>query len=149
MAGLFYAYVCSVSPGLGRLADADYLAAMQAINRAILNPVFFIAFFGTPLLLPLSTWQHYGQPVSTRFWLLLVATFVYWVGIVGVTGFGNIPLNDALDAFDLRAASAEQIAAQRVTFEVPWNTWNLIRTVASVLAFLLVLTACLTPKTKF
>ncbi len=26
------------SQGLGRLSDAEYLKAMQAINRAILNP---------------------------------------------------------------------------------------------------------------
>jgi len=41
IAGLFYAYSCSVNPGLRRLADKEYLTAMQSINKAILNPVFF------------------------------------------------------------------------------------------------------------
>ncbi len=43
-AGLFYAYACSVNSGLGRLPDREYLAAMQSINREILNPVFFAGF---------------------------------------------------------------------------------------------------------
>ena len=33
--GLLYAYSCSVNIGLGRLADAEYIAAMQSINKAI------------------------------------------------------------------------------------------------------------------
>lgn len=67
VAGLFYAYSCSVSPGLGRLPDAGYLSAMQSINRAIQNPVFFISFLGCLILLPLSTYLHYSSPVTLRF----------------------------------------------------------------------------------
>jgi uncharacterized membrane protein len=40
IAGLFFAYACSVNLGLTRLADAEYLKAMQSINGAILNPWF-------------------------------------------------------------------------------------------------------------
>src|SRR5438105_15298485 len=77
IAGLFYAYSCSVNPGLGRLPDNEYLAAMQSINRAILNPVFFMSFMGTLLLLPLSTYLHYRQPNRSLFYLLLMATILY------------------------------------------------------------------------
>ncbi len=143
MAGLFYAYSCSVNPGLSRLSDAAYLVAMQSINRAILNPVFFIGFVGTAVLLPLSTWLQYGQPVSLRFQLLLCATVIYWVGVSGVTMLGNVPLNEALDSFNVQTASVEEIAAQRAAFESPWNQLNTIRTIASVLAIVLVIIACL------
>lgn len=60
MAGLFYSWSCSVVPGLAKLSDANYLASMQAMNKAILNPVFFSSFFGTLLLLPISTFIHYN-----------------------------------------------------------------------------------------
>ncbi|MBD2701630.1 DUF1772 domain-containing protein [Spirosoma sp. BT702] len=146
MAGLFYAYSCSVNPGLHRLPDVAYLSAMQSINRAILNPVFFICFLGAPASLPLSTWHQYGQPVTLRFWLLLAATSVYVVGVFGVTMFCNVPLNNALDAFSIENASVAQLSEQRSAFELPWNRWHSIRTIASVIALMLVLGACLAAK---
>lgn len=54
IAGLFYAYSCSVVLGLGKLSDTEYLKAMQNINREILNPLFFSSFMGTTVLLPVS-----------------------------------------------------------------------------------------------
>lgn len=148
IAGLLYAYACSVNPGLNRLPDAGYLAAMQSINRAILNPVFFIAFLGAPILLPLSTWMHYGYPTTYRFWFLLGAATVYLIGVLGVTALGNIPLNEALDSVNIQAASPEEIAHQRNAFEGPWNKWHMIRTASSVLSLVLVIIACLNPKTE-
>ena len=147
MAGLFYAYSCSVNPGLNRLPDTEYLSAMQSINRAIQNPIFFVSFMGAPILLAYGTWLHYGQPVAARFWLLLAATVIYVIGALGVTALGNIPLNEALDKFPIQTASIEEIAAQRLKFESPWNNWHAVRTVASILALILVIMACLSPKT--
>jgi uncharacterized membrane protein len=143
VAGLLYAYSCSVTPGLERLPNATYLAAMQSINRAILNPVFFAGFMGAALLLPLSTYSHYAQPVSQRFWLLLGASAVYLIGVMGVTLAGNVPLNEALDAVDLRSASTADMAAHRAAFEIPWNRFHAVRTGASILALVLVITALL------
>lgn len=148
MAGLFYAWSCSVIPGLSRLPDADYLRAMQELNRAIQNPVFFAGFMGTLLLLPLSAWLNYGQPGPLRFWLLLAAALTYTIGVFGVTVFGNIPLNNALDVFNLPAASGIGIAAQRVRFEGAWNALNSIRTLASILSVLFVIIACLSRADK-
>ena len=146
MAGLFFAYFCSVNPGLHRLSDTAYLTAMQSINRAILNPVFFIVFLGAPILLPISTWIYYNQPVSFRFLLLLCSTVLYLVGVLGVTALGNIPLNEALDSFNLQTATLEEIAAQRAKFEVPWNAWHTVRTIASILTTVFVIAACLSQK---
>jgi uncharacterized membrane protein len=143
IAGLFYAYSCSVNAGLGRLPDAGYMAAMQGINREILNPLFFMSFMGTVILLPLATWLQYGHPVSLRFYLLLAATLVYVVGTFGVTMVGNVPLNNALDAFNLQGASAEEISRQRTLFEKPWNNLHSIRTIANAIALILVLIACI------
>ncbi|GAB3329291.1 DUF1772 domain-containing protein [Larkinella ripae] len=145
MAGLFYAYSCSVNLGLGRLSDAAYVAAFQSINRAIQNPVFFLAFFGAPLLLPLSAGLHYNQARSMRFWWLVAASLVYLVGTFGVTVFGNIPLNNQLDSVQMLSASADEIARHRTQFEAPWNRLNTVRTLASTLAVVLVMLAFLSP----
>ena len=50
MAGVFFAFSVAVMPGLRRLAPSDGIAAMQAINRSILNPVFMVVFVGTALV---------------------------------------------------------------------------------------------------
>lgn len=71
MAGLFYAWSCSVMLGFARLNDRDFISAMQKTNRAIQNPVFFAAFFGAPVFLIISTVYFYGQ--SPRFALLFAA----------------------------------------------------------------------------
>lgn len=142
IAGLFYAYSCSVNIGLARLSNAGYIAAMQAINKAILNPLFFVSFIGSLLLLPVSTFLHYQQPISNRFIFLLIATIIYIIGSFGVTIFGNVPLNEMLARFNLQAASDEEIANQRTKFELPWNRLHTIRTIASVISLVMVLIAC-------
>jgi uncharacterized membrane protein len=143
IAGLFYAYTCSVNIGLGKLSDEGYIAAMQSINREIQNPLFFISFMGTLLLLPISTWLQYKVGVSNTFYLLLAASLVYAVATFGVTVFGNVPLNDALDQFNLKGASAEEIHLARQKFEGLWNSLHNIRTVASVVSLVLVIVACI------
>ncbi|GAB3970693.1 hypothetical protein GCM10028806_19120 [Spirosoma terrae] len=80
-----------------------------------------------------------------RFWLLLSASVLYLVGVFGVTIFGNVPLNEALDVFNIQTASADDVAAQRRAFEIPWNKLHRIRTTASILALVLVIVACLSP----
>jgi uncharacterized membrane protein len=143
IAGLFYSYSCSVNPGLGKLPDAGYLAAMQSINREILNPLFFMSFMGTLILLPVSTWMQYSNPVPTRFYCMLAATIVYALGTFGVTIMGNVPLNNALDGFQLHSASPELLQQQRELFEKPWNRLHGIRTFANAVALILVLLACI------
>jgi uncharacterized membrane protein len=142
-AGLFYSYSCSVNPGLGRLPDDAYIKAMQAINRAILNPVFFLSFMGTAFLLPASTIFFAGQPSSARFICLLLASVAYLVGVIGVTIFGNVPLNEALDKFDLSGVTTAEITARRAAFEIPWNRLHEIRTWAAFVSLVLVVIACL------
>ena len=143
IAGLFYSYSCSVNPGLARLTDANYIATMQSINTAIINPVFLFSFLGTLFLLPLSTYLVFQEGISNCFWLLSGATLLYWTGSFGVTIFGNVPLNEALASFDLSTASEHLIAEQRAKFEQPWNRLHLIRTIASVLSLILAISACL------
>ena len=143
VAGLFYAWTCSVIPGLARLSNIDYIRAMQSFNLSIQNPLFFATFLGTALLLPVCSYVHFGQPISSRFWLLLISTTIYLIGVLGVTIFGNVPLNDSLAAFQLDSASGNEIAEARRGFENRWNILNTIRTVASSLSIILVILACI------
>lgn len=143
IAGLLYSYACSVNLGLGKLPDKEYLGAMQSINKEIVNPIFLLSFLGTMILLPVISFMNYTVPVSGRFQYLLFATIVYAIGVLGITFFGNIPLNNSLATFNLDSSSISELAKFRSHFESPWNRLHFIRTVASVLSFILVILACL------
>jgi uncharacterized membrane protein len=142
IAGLFYAYSCSVNLGLGSLPDKVYLMAMQSINNAILNPIFFASFIGTLILLPASTYVQYEYGSSSKFILLLIASLLYATGVFGVTIFGNVPLNEMLAKVDFQNISIEDISTQRLQFEKPWNKLHSIRTMGSIVTLILVIVAC-------
>ncbi len=137
LAGLFYGYDCSVINGLGNLSDKEYLKAFQSINKSILNPYFFISFMGCLVVLPVAAWLSYKGVSPISFYFLLAATIINLIGVFGITVFGNVPLNNFLERFDISTSSAEAIAAMRQKFENSWNTLHHIRTYAVILSFLL------------
>lgn len=141
MAGLFFAWSCSVMPGLGRVKHVVFIAAMQSMNRAIQNPLFFSCFFGTALLLPVSSYLYYG--ITTVFELLVSATIIYWAGVIGITVLGNVPLNNRLEDFQLASASEDDMLKIREEFESRWNRLNHVRTIASATVLVLAITATL------
>lgn len=134
-AGLFYAWMVSVIPGTKKVIDITYLESMQSINRAILNPAFYLIFMGSPLVLAIGTVQQYQS--GPKFLILLAATLIYLFGTFGVTAFGNVPLNNALDVLDLSSLGEAEIKEFRRSYEVNWNRLHWIRTLFAVLSFLL------------
>ena len=106
MSGLLYGWSVSVIPGTRRVAATNYVDTMQHINRAIINPAFIIPFMGIPLVLGAAAVMQFRAGDHRRGWLLAGATATYLVGVLGVTVGRNVPLNDALDAFDLRGSTA-------------------------------------------
>lgn len=143
MAGLFFAWSCSVTIGIARLPDNGYIAAFQSMNRAILNLVFLACFMGTLLLLPVVTFMHYTPNPSGRFWFLLAASVLYGLGVFGVTMAFNVPMNETLDKFPLQTASPQEMAALRAWFEGRWNNLNMVRTIAGTLSVICVIIACM------
>ncbi len=138
-AGLFYAWAISVIPGTKKVADFTYLETMQSINRAILNPGFFLVFIGSLILLVVASIQQYGTGMS--FWLTAGACFTYFAGTFLVTGLGNVPLNNLLDVLLLQEMNTQELIDFRKTYEFKWNQFHTIRTVFSVISFLLSLGA--------
>jgi uncharacterized membrane protein len=143
VAGLFYAFAVSVNIAFAQLPDAVYITATQAINVAIVNPAFMISFLGAPVLLPLATWLHARPAFTRRSWYILAATLVFVIGSFGVTVLANIPLNDKLASFSTEGASAEQLHHIRMAFATPWNNWHIVRTLAGIVALVLLVMACL------
>jgi uncharacterized membrane protein len=146
VAGLFYAYSCSVNNGLKNLPDVAYLKAMQSINIAIQNPLFFTSFLGLPVLLIITVFKYYHAGVNTSFFLILGAAILYVIGVVGITILFNVPLNETLAEFNMEEASPGEVSAMRLLFEKPWNAFHMIRTIASVISFALTILIALLQK---
>lgn len=143
MAGLFFTWSFSVTRGLSNLSDTNYVEAFQSLNKAILNPAFAVIFWGSLLSLVLVTIMHYQQPLFEIFLYLLTASVIYLIGCIIVTFAGNIPLNNSLENFNLKSASLEEIKLKRAGFEGRWNSLNMIRTISSFIAFIILIIVCL------
>lgn len=137
VAGLFYGYECFVIRGLGNLKNEVYLHSFQSINKEIQNPYFFVSFIGCLLVLPVAGWLCFKSCDYFSFYFLLSAAITYFLGVFGVTIFGNVPLNNELAKFSIDSATENEIVLMRKTFEATWNKYHFIRTVASIAAFTL------------
>lgn len=131
MAGLFFAFSVSVMRGLARIPPAAGIAAMQAINIVILNPVFGLVFFGTTavcVVVTIAAVVQWSQPASAY---LLAGGLLYLIGAFGVTIVCNVPRNNALAAVDPASTDGARLWA---SYLVQWTAWNHVRTIASLLA---------------
>ena len=144
-AGLCFTWSNSITTGIGNLDNYGYLSAFQQMNRTILNPTFIIVFFG-PFFLGLINLYVFKNASSSLIWLLILAIVIYFLGVALVTIFGNVPLNEILDKTDLVSANSQDLQTLRNTFEVKWNCLHLIRTMASISSFFILILTLLIKK---
>lgn len=89
MAGIFFAFSAVVMPGLRRAEPAVGIAAMRAINLAVVNPAFVPVFLGTAVVGVLAAFE--GDP-----WAWAGAA-LYVLGGIVLTGAFHIPRNNELE----------------------------------------------------
>jgi uncharacterized membrane protein len=126
--GVFFAFSSFIMSGLSRIAPSQGIAAMQSINVTVIGSAFLMTLFVTGLAAialgigGVATWDRPGS-----FALLLGAAF-YVVGVIGVTGVFNVPLNEALRAVDPTTSEAMTLWS---TYLSRWTIYNHVRTLAS------------------
>ena len=131
MAGLFFVFSVAVMRALARIPAPSGIAAMQAINVVILNPIFGLVFFGTTAASGLLAayaffvWRHAGAG-----WLL-TGGILNLIGSFLVTVAFNVPRNNALAAVDPASAEGARVWSD---YRVTWTTWNHVRTLSSLVA---------------
>ena len=145
ISGFFYAYACSVTLGLARLPDAQYVLAMQEINATVRNLIFAFSYFGAAIALLMASFAHFKERTTVRFWLIAAAGLLYIGGGFLLTLGVNVPLNETLALVN---ANSPEVSAARTAYEAPWNTWNWVRTGFSTAAFLALIGAALVPETR-
>ncbi len=129
IAGLFYAYACSVMPGLARATDRTYLEAMRGINLAIINPVFFASFIGAGIVTAAALVLDWSSDSHPALWWI-AAGLVLWAVMFLVTMAFNVPLNDELERVFKDGVDGE-LERIREKFETSWVTWNIVRALAA------------------
>lgn len=141
VAGIFYAFSTFVMRGLGRLPAEQGIAAMNSINVTVINPMFFAAFFGTAIVCAvLGAWSLVSLFIGREPGMLcvLIGCVLYLVGVIGVTIWFNVPLNNALAAVAPQSPEGANLWSRYLT---EWTSWNHVRTVAPALAMLLFIAA--------
>jgi uncharacterized membrane protein len=124
--GVLYAFSAFVMAGLRRLDPAAGAAAMRSINRTALRPPLITLLVASVLLPAAAAAVGLVRGDAGAGWALAGAV-VALVGILGVTGVGNVPLNERLDA-------ATDAAGEWVAFVPRWLAWNHVRTAAGAAA---------------
>jgi uncharacterized membrane protein len=133
MAGLYFAFIVSVMPGLARVDDRAFVVTMQRINVAIINGWFLLAFLGGLVFTALAAALHLGA-ADRRLLPWLVAAFLLYAATIVTTRAVNIPLNNELMAAG-DPATITDFAAVRTRFEATWVRWNVARGLAALASF--------------
>ena len=134
--GFFYAWVCSTMWGLDAADPNVAIAAMQAMNASVRNPVFAPAFFGTPAVLAAAALAAWKVEESRAALLFASAGLLYVVGAMVPTATINVPLNETLAALETPLDAANARDAWQA-YSNPWQFWNTVRAVAAGCALLL------------
>jgi uncharacterized membrane protein len=130
-AGVFYAFSAFVMAGLNLRSPATAVGAMQGINVAAVRPPLMLALFGTALLsLAVAVVALIDLEGGSR-WFALAGAVVYLVGIIGVTMFCNVPLNNRIEKADAEGPAA---AEEWRHYHRSWGAWNHVRTLAGLAA---------------
>jgi uncharacterized membrane protein len=131
MAGVFGLYAHTIMPGLHKTDDRTFVGAFQAIDRAIINPLFMVWFFGA-LALAAAAAALVGGEGSVLPWV--AAALVLYLAVVVITVAVHLPLNDAIKAAG-EPDRISDLAAVRERFdEARWVAWNVGRAVLSTAA---------------
>ena len=129
--GLLFAFSNFVMRALADLPSDKGMFAMQRINETILNPVFMLLFFGTPILclvIAVNSGLNINEPGSL---FLLIGALAYVIGPFGITVLFNVPLNNLLARADV--SNADEIWSM---YQTKWQWWNHIRTYTGVASIL-------------
>ena len=131
MSGLFFVFSNFAMRAFGSLPPAKGIAAMQAINVLILNPLFLFLFMGTALAsaaCAIAGIVHWGYPGMRA---MLIGGALYVVGCFVVTMTFNVPRNNVLAALD--PEKVESVAVWK-DYLSTWTAWNHVRTISTLAA---------------
>ena len=134
VAGIFFAFSSFIMRALEQLPRQRGIAAMQAINVTVINPSFFLAFFGTGVICLALAYLGWATPSDDQKVYTVSAPLAYLLGTILVTIIYNVPLNNRLASLDAGDAADEAVWTHYLR---RWTFWNHVRTTAAAAAAVL------------
>jgi uncharacterized membrane protein len=133
-AGVFGDWAHTIMPGLGTTDDRTFVGAFQALDRAIMNPLFMLPFMGALVftgvaaVLYLRDDDHSVLPWVALAFGLHLAAFVITMAV-------HEPLNGVLRAAGDPDRIADPATARDSFQETRWLAWHIVRTIATTASF--------------
>ena len=131
VAGVFLGFSDFIMRGLAQAPASQGAAGMVGLNRTVYRAVFRVLLLG---LVPVSgargllaLWRLEGVART----LTLVGVGTYLIGVLAVTGMGNVPMNTRLDEM---SGKPREIAGYWPHYAQRWTRLNHARTAGSALA---------------
>jgi uncharacterized membrane protein len=134
MAGVFGLYAHTIMRGLGTTDDRTFVGAFQAIDRAIINPLFMLSFMGALVTSGLAAVLYFRDDDHSVLPWVVAALALYVVTFV-ITIAVHVPLNDHIKAAGDPDHIADLGAVRDAFHETRWVAWNVVRAVATTVAF--------------
>lgn len=133
MAGVFGVYAHTIMRGLGTTDDRTFIGAFQAIDRAIINPLFMLTFLGALVFSGVAGVLYLVDDGSVLPWVAVA--FGLYLAVVVITIAVHVPLNDEIKAAGEPDQIADRAAVRAAFHESRWVAWNVVRAVATTVAF--------------
>ena len=138
VAGVFLTFSDFVMRALGASDPAAGTEAMQHVNREVFKSLFMLLFLGSaPLAAAILILAITSLSAPVSGWMI-VGSLNYFFGVFLVTGLGNVPMNQRLDAMD---HNSEDGQAYLSIYLERWTRLNHMRTLCSLLTAFCYLTA--------
>jgi uncharacterized membrane protein len=134
MAGVFGLYSHTIMRGLGRTDDRTFVGAFQAIDRAIINPLFMSWFMGSLVLTGIAAVLCFRDDGGSV-WPWVAVAFGLYLVVVVITMAVHVPLNDDIKAAGDPDRIADLAAVRAAFHETRWVAWNAVRSVLNAAAF--------------
>lgn len=125
--GFYFTMSVSIMPGFDMSPPYAALIANQEIGRATQQSLFFVALLGTPIALLALLSLSFKQAAVRRY---LIVALLGWALMMIVTFYGNVPLNQILDALTI-SSDMDGAEAAWQAYSVPWQNWNWLRVLFS------------------
>ena len=128
--GFVFTYAVIVMPGLAKLTDKEFIRTFQVTDELIQNnqPIFMIVWVGSVISVISTLIVSLMGPYSVETVLVIIAGFVYLLGVQGLTVLVHLPLNRRIQTVKLEEWDASALREERLLFESRWIRFNWIRT---------------------
>ena len=131
IAGVFLSFSDFVMRGLVQAPDGQGAAGMVGLNRTVYRSAFMALLMGfvpgSLALAVLALWQLDGATQIA----VLAGAAAYLLGVMAVTGLGNVPMNTRLDAL---SRSPEGVSGYWPAYAPRWTRLNHLRVAGSGVA---------------